>query len=1002
MGRKGGRRHLHSNNRRPHGGQHHSSVSVSSNNNNHNNNNSGGGEITAEESPVGSAGSAAIAAATETETTKIPSSSTSSTTTTTTTTTTTPSKNICSSRNNGGGGVNTTAVKSSPSLAASSSPTCVMDAVVHKTTTTPTTIDTSYATARTALEDNESSSSSKKNVEEDASSGGRRRRHDKNDDDFRRREHLLCYPSSSPDADVADVTDGEERHDPKHEYEYDDGHQQMLQKKLQNYMVQSQHHFLKKQYRESLEYGNLFFEAAAATKATKSKTKNKNMNNNISSSSISKPTTTSSNMTTTVDSEEMSVVHLSPTILIPPPDPRHYHHHHHLRRRHPTTTPTTTTTKRREYSFAVSLLASSSSSSPSNSSSNSSSFFDQDLDFDQMASIVLQSWHELSKIEQREQIKAQRQFLVDNSVVVDNDNDEKKEVDNGNDNNHEVIMTPGSIAHQRRLDRERSWLFLMPMLDYYNNNNNNDNDNDNDNDDNGNASSTRTRNTTTTTTTISLDLFLVFIPFWESHQQSQHAFEWTVQVLRQYNYYYYYYYCGCFVPHTSHERKKHITTSPTRTSRMKQQKQLIELLWLHCICNQLPYIKADSYGGDNDNVSGMTTSPIEELILSITPPQHQDRNFADNTTTPTTMTISKSPTRHEQPTMLTMNSSMMTQVDPSSVQIIIDTLDVLLCSITSASASSSSSSSMDQQQTQTQKQQQKQQQQQQQQTKTTMMISKKTVERAHRWVTELIVTKPNKDIKICATASKTVQETTNVSSSSKETEGTNTKRRKSVTFASSTCTDTSTEQPRPVSDDVIGQDTNHDDAGGTIRHRLSVVSRRRRRQLQEQFEVHCRNVVDWIRRLFVQVVLKVKMITRTSLGPSPTLLSSFTSSSSSSDMLQQGLSLVLGVGVSSIQRDHASSSGGTTTSGGRSISTTTALISTSFQSFVRMIKENQQLRQRVAFIVLMVLLSINKSNRRRARQVATNAAKSVATTVLLAPIREVMDALGLSATTTTS
>jgi len=694
--------------------------------------------------------------------------------------------------------------------------------------------------------------------------------------------------------------------DQHHHHHY---HQQLQQK---NYMMQSQQHFLKKQYREALEYGNLFFENAADLQKSSSKREGSNEND--------------------------VVVHLTPTILIPPRP-----------RRHPTTTGWTTsssrsnsnnqknTVKSREYSFAVSLSVDHTAAASSSSSSPSSSDDFVDSDPDQMASIVLQSWHELSKKEQHEQqqLKAQQQQqqqlrfrpLVEGSTRHHNGEEEKKEVEDT------VGMTQGSIAHQQRLDRERSWMFLMPMLDYYNN---------------CRSSSKSHQNPTTIstpTTKISLDLFLVWIPFWESHQQSQHAFEWTVQVLREYY---------CFVG-------THYTNATT-TSR--QQKQLIELLWLHCICNQLPYIKT----GDCDG--SIMTSPIEELIISITPTRYQRSNV--NTT------ISTTPHQHSK---LAMNNSMMTQVDSTSVVQVIDTLDVLLCSITSAA------SSKDQHQEQQQQ---------------TMMITKKTIERAHRWVSELMDTESNNSTDDTKSAAKSEsQRKENPTSTTKKREGDRTiKRRKSVTFASDNNTgtttngdaDTATETradcdttdvSSPGSSIQNNSDLNDVVVGasdGGIIHQYELVLPRR-----EQFEVYCRNVVDWIQRLFLQFVLKIKITTASLAPPS---LSSFTSPS---DLLQQGLRAILGDGTFSLQRDASSATMATS-----SLSTATTLISSSLQSFVRRIKENQQLRQRVAFIVLMVLLSMKKSIRRRARQVATQAAKSVATTVILAPIREVIDALGLS------
>jgi len=651
-----------------------------------------------------------------------------------------------------------------------------------------------------------------------------------------------------------------------------------------NYMMQSQQHFLKKQYREALEYGNLFFENAAANLQSRKK-KEDSIN-------------------------EKDVVRLTPTILIPP------------RPQHPTTTGWThqrrsmNGDKKREYSFAVSLSC----DDYTAASSSSSSSDDFDSDPDQMASIVLQSWHELSKKEQEQQLKAQQQELpLPLERTTHHHNEEKKEVEDITG-----IMTQGSIARQQRLDRERSWMFLMPMLDYYN----------------CCSSNSKSHDQISTNNTISLDLFLVWIPFWESHQQSQHAFEWTVQVLRRYY---------CFFDAT--------------TSR--QQNKLIELLWLHCIGNQLPYVKATV----DDGV--VKTSPIEELIISIT------RAHQSNVNT----TISATP--HQQ-TMLTMNTSMMTQVDPLSVQEIIDTLDVLLCSITSASSSKDHH------------------QHQQQQPKT--MITKKAIERAHRWVSELTDTRTNstndtKSATKSQSQKKSKQQETSTSTAKRGEGKRSIKRRKSVTFASDnnaenttyhsdadTATETRTDcnidvQSTPASSSRNDNDPNVDGAtgsGGTTQHGL-VVSRR------EQFEVYCRNVVDWIQRLFLQFVLKIKIATA-SLTPSS--LSSFVLPS---DLLQQGLRAILGDGAFSVQRDGSSIATAT-----RSISTATTMISTSLQSFVSMIKENQQIRQRVAFIVLMVLLSMKKSNRRRARQVATTAAKSVATTVILAPIREVIDALGLS------
>jgi hypothetical protein len=173
---------------------------------------------------------------------------------------------------------------------------------------------------------------------------------------------------------------------------------------------------------------------------------------------------------------------------------------------------------------------------------------------DDLASIGLQSWHELSMKERKSSPAATTSSETAIHIATSNE----------------------------------GWKFLKPIVQYYSLNNVNKRS--------GHA--------------ISMGLLLVWIPFWESHGYEKEAFLWTAQVLMAA--------AAADNDHVEDANEEKKDTADNESGNTTQigknnleSKSLEELLWLHCICNQLPHVHDSQFALQILKVvsTGATISP---------------------------------------------------------------------------------------------------------------------------------------------------------------------------------------------------------------------------------------------------------------------------------------------------------------------------------------------------------------------------------------------------------
>jgi hypothetical protein len=181
---------------------------------------------------------------------------------------------------------------------------------------------------------------------------------------------------------------------------------------------------------------------------------------------------------------------------------------------------------------------------------------------DDLASIGLQSWHELSMKERKSSPAATTSSETSIHIATSNE----------------------------------GWEFLKPIVQYYSLKNVNKRS--------GHA--------------LSMELLLVWIPFWESHGYEKEAFLWTVQVL-----------IAAAAADNDHvedaneEKKDTADNESGNTTQIGknnlESKSLEELLWLHCICNQLPHVRDSQFALQILKVvsTGATISPDNISIETV-------------------------------------------------------------------------------------------------------------------------------------------------------------------------------------------------------------------------------------------------------------------------------------------------------------------------------------------------------------------------------------------------